>query len=131
MEDSLRLQEARLDAIYVCAHHPDFGSPPLRCDCDCRKPKPGLIERAAKDFDLDLRDCFVIGDRYRDVEMGHAAGARSALVMTGFGREEYETGREGWPRQPDVVAEDLLAAVKRILKWNKMPSCSTLQRKRF
>src|SRR5574341_911300 len=86
MEDSLRAQDARLDAIYSCVHHPDFGHPPLRCDC--RKPRPGLIERAAKDFDLDLGECFVVGDRYRDVETGHAVGASGVLVMTGFGREE-------------------------------------------
>lgn len=117
MEDSLRAQAARLDAIYTCVHHPDFGHPPLRCDC--RKPRPGLIERAAKDFDLDLGECFVVGDRYRDVETGHAAGASGVLVMTGFGREEYEAGRERWLRQPELVAENLLEAVKWILNQSK------------
>jgi D-glycero-D-manno-heptose 1,7-bisphosphate phosphatase len=113
MEDSLRAQAARLDAIYSCVHHPGFGHPPLRCDC--RKPRPGLIERAAKDFDLDLSECFVVGDRYRDVETGHAAGASGVLVMTGFGTEEYEAERERWPRQPEFVAENLLEAVRWIL----------------
>ena len=115
MEESLRLQGAEVDAIYYCAHHPDYGSPPYRLDCDCRKPKPGLVERAAKDFDLDLSRCCVIGDRYRDIEAGHAAGARGVMVMTGFGRGEYEAGRWHWPRQPDHVAENLLEAVKWIL----------------
>jgi D-glycero-D-manno-heptose 1,7-bisphosphate phosphatase len=115
MEESLRLQGARVDAIYYCAHHPDFGSPPYRRDCDCRKPKPGLIEKAVRDFDLDLTECFVIGDRYRDVEMGHAAGAQGVMVMTGYGREEYSTERNRWPRQPDYIAENLLDAVKWIL----------------
>lgn len=115
MEDSLRLQGARLDAIYYCPHHPDFGQPPYRRDCDCRKPKPGLIEKAAKEFDLDLTGCFVIGDRYRDVEMGHAAGASSVMVMTGFGREECETQRERWARPPEFIAENLLEAVSWIL----------------
>jgi len=115
MKESLRLQGARIDAIYYCAHHPDYGSPPYRLDCDCRKPKPGLTERAARDFNLDLNRCYAIGDRYRDIEAGHAAGARSVMVMTGFGRGEYETERQRWPRQPDHVAEDLLEAVKWIL----------------
>ncbi|HEY8459765.1 MAG TPA: HAD family hydrolase [Blastocatellia bacterium] len=116
MRESLRSQGARLDAIYYCAHHPDYGSPPYRLDCDCRKPKPGLAEMAARDFDLDLNRCYVIGDRYRDVQTGHAVGARGVMLMTGLGREEYEADRESWPRQPDHVAENLLEAVKWILR---------------
>jgi len=115
MEESFRLQGARIDAIYYCAHHPDYGSPPYRVDCDCRKPKPGLVERAARDFNLDLSRCYVIGDRYRDIEAGQVVGARGVMVLTGFGREEYEAGRQHWPRQPDHIAEDLLEAVKWIL----------------
>jgi D-glycero-D-manno-heptose 1,7-bisphosphate phosphatase len=115
MRESLRLQGAWLDAIYYCAHHPDYGPPPYRLDCDCRKPKPGLAEMAARDFNLDLNRCYVIGDRYRDIQAGHAAGARGVMIMTGFGREEYETDRPHWPRQPDHVAEDLLDAVKWVL----------------
>jgi D-glycero-D-manno-heptose 1,7-bisphosphate phosphatase len=118
MEESLRSQGARVDAIYYCAHHPDYGSPPYRLDCDCRKPKPGLAERAARDFNLDLNRCYAVGDRYRDIESGHAAGARGVMVMTGFGRGEYEIERQRWPRQPDHVAEDLLEAVKWILFGN-------------
>ncbi|MGE0128661.1 MAG: D-glycero-alpha-D-manno-heptose-1,7-bisphosphate 7-phosphatase [Blastocatellales bacterium] len=116
MEELLRLQGARVDAIYYCAHHPDYGSPPYRLDCDCRKPRPGLVKKAAKDFNLDLSRCHVIGDRYRDIEAGHAAGARGVMVMTGLGRKEYETERQHWPRQPDYVAENLLEAVKWILE---------------
>jgi len=115
MEESLRLQGARIDAIYYCAHHPDYGSPTYRLDCDCRKPKPGLAERAARDFNLDLNRCYSIGDRYRDIEAGYAVGARGVMVMTGLGRGEYETDRRCWPRQPDHVADDLLEAVKWIL----------------
>src|SRR5262245_66473421 len=82
MEESLRLQGARIDAIYYCAHHPDYGSPPYRLDCDCRKPKPGLAERAARDFNLDLNRCYAIGDRYPDLESGHAARPRGVLPLT-------------------------------------------------
>ncbi len=122
MDGSLRRKGARLDAFYYCPHHPDFGEPPYRLDCGCRKPRPGLMERAARDFDLDLTGCFVVGDRYRDVEMGYAVGARSVMVKTGFGREEYETQRERWPRPPEFVAEDLLEAVRWILSRERAAS---------
>ncbi|MCI0336457.1 MAG: D-glycero-beta-D-manno-heptose 1,7-bisphosphate 7-phosphatase [Acidobacteria bacterium] len=115
MERSLEQKGALIDAIYYCPHHPDFGGPPYRQDCNCRKPKPGLLEKAARDFSLDLKECHVIGDRYRDVEMGRAVGARSVLVMTGYGREEYRAQHELSPQQPDHVAENLLVAVRWIL----------------
>ncbi len=108
-------QGARIDAVYYCPHHPEAGDPPYLQDCDCRKPKPGLIERAARDFDLVLKECFVVGDRYRDVEMGLTAGARSVMVMTGGGREEYHKDHTLWIRQPERVAENLLDAVKWML----------------
>jgi D-glycero-D-manno-heptose 1,7-bisphosphate phosphatase len=122
MTDSLRQQGARIDAVYYCPHHPELGQPPYRRDCDCRKPKPGLIEKAAKDFNLDLARCFVIGDRYRDVEMGHAAGTRGVMVMTGFGREEYESQHGQWPRQPEFIAENVLEAVRWILNREAVDS---------
>lgn len=106
---------ARLDAIYYCPHHPTEGLPPYRQDCDCRKPKPGLLTRAAQDFGLDLAQCFVVGDRYRDVEMAHRAGARGVLVLTGYGLNEYEQERASWDEMPERVAENLLEAVKWIL----------------
>ncbi len=115
LEESLKRQGARLDAIYYCPHHPTIGSPPYRQDCDCRKPKPGLLVRAAQDFGLDLTQCFVVGDRYRDIEMAHATGARGVMVLTGYGLGEYEYQRASWPREPEYVAENLLEAVKWIL----------------
>lgn len=115
LEESLKRQGARLDAIYYCPHHPTIGEPPYRQDCDCRKPKPGLLVRAAQDFGLDLAQCFVVGDRYRDIEMAHAAGARGVMVLTGYGLGEYEYQRASWPRKPEHIAENLLEAVKWIL----------------
>jgi D-glycero-D-manno-heptose 1,7-bisphosphate phosphatase len=118
MESSLLSRGARLDAIYYCPHHPDFGVPPYRQDCNCRKPKPGLVEKAAQVLSLDLKECYVIGDRNRDVETGHAVGARSVMVMTGYGREEYLDQHATWLRQPDHVCENLLEAVRWILNNN-------------
>jgi D-glycero-D-manno-heptose 1,7-bisphosphate phosphatase len=115
LERELERGGARLDAIYYCAHHPTVGEPPYRFDCDCRKPKPGLITRAARDFRIDLAQSWMVGDRYSDVELAHNAGTRSCFVLSGYGRGEWEYQRPGWTRQPDLIAEDLLEAVKKIV----------------
>jgi D-glycero-D-manno-heptose 1,7-bisphosphate phosphatase len=106
---------ARLDAIYYCPHHPSVGDAPYRLDCDCRKPRPGLIRRAAEDFEIDLAQSWMVGDRYGDTELAHNAGVRAAFVLSGYGRGEYEFQRGAWRREPDLVAEDLLDAVRRIV----------------
>ena len=115
MTKELESSGARLDAVYYCAHHPSVGEPPYRFDCDCRKPKPGLILRAAKDFDIDLAESWMAGDRYSDVELARNAGVKSMLVMSGYGRGEWEHQRGSWTEQPDLVAENLLEAVRVIV----------------
>src|SRR5215472_14337326 len=66
---ALAEDDAALDAIYYCPHHPSVGEPPYRLDCDCRKPKPGLLKRAAAEHDINLADSWMVGDRYSDVEL--------------------------------------------------------------
>src|SRR6185295_8725105 len=105
----------RLDAVYYCAHHPSVGQPPYRLDCDCRKPKPGLIMRATEEFDIDLQQSWMVGDRYSDVELAHNAEVKSMLVLSGYGRGEWEHQRATWAQQPDAVAENLLEAVRVIV----------------
>lgn len=107
---------ARLDAAYYCPHHPSIGVPPYRCECECRKPRPGMLERAAGEHDIDLARSFVVGDKYSDIALGHRAGARSILVKTGYGRSGWEYDRTSWPRQPEHVAETLEDAVAWILE---------------
>jgi D-glycero-D-manno-heptose 1,7-bisphosphate phosphatase len=107
---------ARLDAVYYCPHHPSVGEPPYRLDCDCRKPKPGLIRRAAEELGLDLRRSWMVGDRYSDTELARNAGVRAALVLTGYGRGEFEHQSGAWRHRPDLVAENLLEAVREIIK---------------
>ena len=107
---------ARLDAIYYCAHHPTVGDPPYRLDCDCRKPKAGLVQRAAQDFAIELGSSWMVGDRYSDIELARNAGLRSAFVLSGYGRGEWEYQRQNWKHQPDLVSDNLLAAVKEILR---------------
>jgi D-glycero-D-manno-heptose 1,7-bisphosphate phosphatase len=75
-----------------------------------------LLERAAREHGVDLAASWVVGDRYADLEMAHAAGSRGILVMTGYGRGEYELHRTTWPRQPDALAENLRDAVRHILQ---------------
>lgn len=116
MKKELETSGARLDAIYYCAHHPSVGEPPYQLDCDCRKPKPGLLLRAAQDYNIDLANSWMVGDRYSDIELAANAGVKSALVLSGYGRGEWEHQRESWSRQPDLVADDLLAAVNQIGK---------------
>ena len=107
----LELEGARLDGLYVCTHHPTAGSPPHRQLCACRKPKPGLLHRAAEELGLDLSRSVMVGDKPSDVEAGQAAGAAGVMVLTGYGRGEWEHHRHAWTVKPDHVAEDLLDAV--------------------
>ncbi|MGH9680620.1 MAG: D-glycero-alpha-D-manno-heptose-1,7-bisphosphate 7-phosphatase [Candidatus Acidiferrales bacterium] len=99
---------AWIDAIYFCPHRKEDG-------CDCRKPIPGLLERAAREHGLDLPSSWVVGDRYADVEMAHRVGGRGILVMTGYGRGEYELHRGKWPKQPDAVVDNLMEAVRLLM----------------
>jgi len=80
MREQLALAGARIDAAYYCFHHPDAVVADLRSDCDCRKPKPGLLLRAARDRDLDLARSFLIGDHVSDVLAGRSAGVSTILL---------------------------------------------------
>ena len=83
METELGKEGAFVDAIYVCPHHTDKGfsgeRPEYKCDCDCRKPKPGLLLQAAKDFNIDLSQSYMIGDSDGDVKAGENAGVKEAI----------------------------------------------------
>jgi D-glycero-D-manno-heptose 1,7-bisphosphate phosphatase len=104
---------ARIDAYYYCPHHPDGVVEALRVTCECRKPKPGMIQQAARDLDIDVPGSFVVGDRWLDVEMGRAAGAATVLVRTGYGQEE-EARPPG--ASPSMVADNLMDAAAWILR---------------
>jgi len=106
---------ARFDAVYACLHHPSVGEAPYRKDCDCRKPRPGLLRRAESELGVDLRRSWVVGDRYSDLQLAWSVGASGALVKSGYGLGELTYLAAGWPRQPDLVAENVLEAVERIV----------------
>jgi D-glycero-D-manno-heptose 1,7-bisphosphate phosphatase len=106
---------ARLDALYFCPHHPTVGEPPYRQDCDCRKPRPGMLRRAETELGADLSRSWVVGDRMGDLEVAWNVGARGALVKSGYGLGELAYHVPRSPRPPDLVAEHLLEAVERIV----------------
>ena len=108
-------QGARIDAVYYCPHHPDVGNHRYRLECDCRKPQPGLLKAAARDHDIDLARSFVIGDKASDMKLAEHTGARAALVLTGYGSETLVHPRR-WPCAPEIVAENVLEAVRRIIE---------------
>ena len=105
---------AHLDAIFYCPHHPTEGHAPHRVVCDCRKPAPGLLLRAARMLGLDLERSWIVGDSARDLEAGAAAGVRGVLVATGKGvREHARLVAAG--RAPQHFAPDVHAAVELVL----------------
>jgi D-glycero-D-manno-heptose 1,7-bisphosphate phosphatase len=107
---------ARLDGVYVCTHHPTEGAPPYRTECECRKPKAGMLQRAARELGVDLAASTMIGDKPSDLDCGRAVGARAVLVLTGYGLGDWEYRRHSFRVPPDHVAEDLLDAVEWVLK---------------
>ena len=84
METLLGREGAYLDDIFICPHHPDKGfageRPEYKIDCDCRKPKPGLLLRAARQYNIDLTESWMLGDSERDVLAGRAAGCRTQRI---------------------------------------------------
>ena len=109
MTKQLAAAGARLDAIYYCPHTSAEG-------CESRKPKPGMLDRAAREHALDLKRSFVVGDRSADIELAHNAGARGILVRTGYGEGELAWHVPKWLIQPDYVAQTLTEAADWILR---------------
>ena len=107
-----------LDGFYYCPHHPEGKVEGYNGDCDCRKPRPGLIVRAARDLNIDLANSWMIGDILNDVEAGNRAGCKSILINNG-NETEWVPGSN---RVPEYFAKDLADAAKFILASNKVNS---------
>lgn len=103
LRELLKAEGVQLEGIYFCPHIPEDG-------CPCRKPNPGLIERAANGLDFDLQASFVIGDKPADIEMGRQVKATTFLVRTGYGAEFVGD----LTVNPDYVADDLWVAAQMI-----------------
>ena len=108
----LAREGARVEAVYYCPHLPPVGGAAV---CDCRKPLPGMLTRAAREHEVDLASSWMAGDMITDVETGHAAGARGILLRTGYGRGQIEYQQHRWRTQPDLICDDLLAAARAII----------------
>jgi D-glycero-D-manno-heptose 1,7-bisphosphate phosphatase len=112
LHEQLARVGARLDGLYACLHHPGEGEAPYRVQCDCRKPRPGLLLRAARELGLDLGRSIMVGDKASDLVPARTVGAGAVLVLTGYGRGEWEYRRERFEVQPDHVAVDLCEAIE-------------------
>ena len=88
LHHSMARYDAHIDRIYYCPHHPNFGPPHLQIQCTCRKPRIGMINKAAEEFLIDMKRSFVIGDHWSDIELALNAGLVGVMVRTGHGREE-------------------------------------------
>ena len=115
LEKMLRSDGARIDAVYYCPHHPTAGSSSYTRDCDCRKPRTGLIQSAVKDLSLDVTNSYMVGDKWIDVELGQRAGVHSVLVMSGFAPDDPGNNRPEKLKEPDFCARDLVEAADWII----------------
>ncbi len=111
LETELGLRGAKIDVIYHCPHHPEKGFlgevPALKIECDCRKPEIGLFLKAKKDFNIDLKKSYLIGDKTSDILAGKRAGCKTILVKTGYG------GQDGlFSVKPNLITDNLLQAVR-------------------
>lgn len=111
METLLGQQGAYLDGLYFCPHHPDSGFPgeiwELKTDCSCRKPKPGMLLQAAKDFHIDLTTSWMVGDAKGDILAGINAGTKTGLILNGEASEPIES---------DLKGTDLFDVITQILR---------------
>lgn len=115
LEDLLAESGARLDAVYYCPHLEGGQFEPLSIKCQCRKPEPGLVEDALRDYpEFDGKRAYVVGDKSTDVELAKNCGAKGVLVRTGYG-EAVIKGEYQWKVQPDFEAGNIVEAVEWIL----------------
>jgi len=110
MKKELSNKGANVDAIYYCPHHPDE-------HCNCRKPNPGLLEKAVKEFDIDTEKSFIIGDRMLDVEVGYKIGCKTVLVPED--KEKVKKEMEESNVEPDVICDDFYSGVEWMLNNGK------------
>jgi D-glycero-D-manno-heptose 1,7-bisphosphate phosphatase len=102
---------AHITRYYYCPHHPTEGQSAYRVDCQCRKPRPGMLLEAARDLSLELHESFLIGDKLSDLEAGASAGCRTILARTGYGRALADT-LEPQGLNLEMIANDLREAVR-------------------
>jgi D-glycero-D-manno-heptose 1,7-bisphosphate phosphatase len=115
--ERLRAGGAHIDAYYYCPHHPDGKVAEYARACDCRKPGRGLVDRAVRELRVDPEQSFTVGDRWLDVALARAVGARGILVRTGYGLAEE--ARRPADLVADAVVDNLIGAVGWILETTR------------
>ena len=115
LRETVSLGGGRIDAFYYCPHHPtESVEERYRVACDCRKPAPGMLRQAAADLDLDLPNSWMVGDWWRDVQAGIAAGAHAILLRSGHGGLHGQAPVP--PVRPDAILDNLMEATEWILR---------------
>jgi len=120
MTERIAAGGGRVDGWFYCLHHPRAVTDALRLDCDCRKPRPGMIRQAQERFSIDVTKSFVVGDKLSDVGLAAAVGARAVLVRTGHGAET-EALAEVSATPPALIADNLMEACAWILRQSGHP----------
>jgi len=113
----LRQGGAHIDAYYYCPHHPDGRVPGYAISCECRKPGRALVDRAARELQIDPERSFTVGDRWVDIALARTIGARGILVRTGYGADVEHRPPKGL--QADAVVDNLAGAASWILASNR------------
>ena len=117
LKELLAAEGATLDGIYFCPHHPKGSVKKYSLECNCRKPKPGMMLQACHDFSIPVQDCIVIGDKLSDTRMGMNEHLVSILVRTGYGRQEESKGKMGIDYT--VAVDDFAHAIDYIKQGTK------------
>ncbi len=115
VQESLANEGAFIDMIYYCPHHVEGIIDEYKKECYCRKPNPGMIEQAVRDFDIDLKNSFVVGDHLSDVEAGRRAGCKTILIAGGHSQNKGEESLQ----ISNYVAPDLSEAVKWLIELER------------
>lgn len=106
MLEGIQITGGIITKVYYCTHRKEAG-------CSCRKPKPGLLKKAAREFKVNLKEAYFVGDTLRDVLTAQAAGCKSILVLTG---KEKLANQKNWEVKPDFVFKDLMEVAKFLVK---------------
>ena len=116
LDEMLGREGARIDAVYYCPHHPTAGNSAYTTACDCRKPGTGLIDQATRDFQIEVKHSYVVGDKWSDVELGQRAGAHTVLVQSGYAPDDPGNVRPEHVKEADFIARSLVEAAEWIIE---------------
>ena len=116
LNDLLAKEGANIDGIFFCPHYPRGIVPEYSVECDCRKPRTGLVQKACEEFDIDMKNSYVIGDRCSDIELAERSNLQGIMVRTRYGLGDIEYVLPHKPFNPQHIARDLLHAIRWIIE---------------